>query len=102
MRLTSLAPYGIAVRTSNKGSFMGGECENVFQDTFTNISPDRHAPGKTYWPFFTTTKTVSARWDEQWKIVEFGVSVAYIVLAVPRHLIYMPDRPTHRVLPLMQ
>ncbi|KAL3478151.1 methylmalonate-semialdehyde dehydrogenase [Aspergillus californicus] len=42
-----IAPYGPAVRTSNKGSFMG----------------DRHAPGKTYWPFFTTTKTVSSRWD---------------------------------------
>ncbi|KAL5363829.1 Aldehyde/histidinol dehydrogenase [Aspergillus floccosus] len=25
---------------------------------------DRHAPGKTYWPFFTTTKTVSSRWDQ--------------------------------------
>ncbi|OJJ31348.1 hypothetical protein ASPWEDRAFT_176428 [Aspergillus wentii DTO 134E9] len=43
-----IAPYGTAVRTSNKDSFMG----------------DRHVPGKTYWPFFTTTKTVSARWDE--------------------------------------
>ncbi|KAL2821303.1 Aldehyde/histidinol dehydrogenase [Aspergillus cavernicola] len=42
-----IAPYGTAVRTSNKGSFMG----------------DRHTPGKTYWPFFTTTKTVSSRWD---------------------------------------
>ncbi|KAJ5664662.1 hypothetical protein N7462_011475, partial [Penicillium macrosclerotiorum] len=42
-----IAPYGPAIRTSNKASFMG----------------DRHAPGKTYWPFFTTTKTVSARWD---------------------------------------
>ncbi|KAJ5709929.1 methylmalonate-semialdehyde dehydrogenase [Penicillium malachiteum] len=43
-----IAPYGTAVRTSNKGSFMG----------------DRHCPGKTYWPFFTSTKTVSARWDQ--------------------------------------
>ncbi|KAJ5117201.1 hypothetical protein N7448_004143 [Penicillium atrosanguineum] len=43
-----IAPYGPAVRTSNKASFMG----------------DRHVPGKTYWPFFTTTKTVSARWDQ--------------------------------------
>ncbi|PLB36134.1 Methylmalonate-semialdehyde dehydrogenase [Aspergillus candidus] len=43
-----IAPYGPAVRTSNKDSFLG----------------DRHAPGKTYWPFFTTVKTVSARWDQ--------------------------------------
>ncbi|PKY02309.1 methylmalonate-semialdehyde dehydrogenase [Aspergillus campestris IBT 28561] len=43
-----IAPYGTAVRTSNKDSFLG----------------DRHTPGKTYWPFFTTTKTVSSRWDQ--------------------------------------
>ncbi|OJJ96280.1 hypothetical protein ASPACDRAFT_1859529 [Aspergillus aculeatus ATCC 16872] len=43
-----IAPYGTAVRTSNKDSFLG----------------DRHAPGKTYWPFFTTTKTVSSRWEQ--------------------------------------
>ncbi|PWY83599.1 methylmalonate-semialdehyde dehydrogenase [Aspergillus heteromorphus CBS 117.55] len=43
-----IAPYGTAVRTSNKDSFLG----------------DRNTPGKTYWPFFTTTKTVSSRWDQ--------------------------------------
>ncbi|KAF9887245.1 hypothetical protein FE257_010373 [Aspergillus nanangensis] len=43
-----IAPYGTAVRTSNKDSFLG----------------DRNAPGKTYWPFYTVTKTVSSRWDQ--------------------------------------
>lgn len=65
--LIFLAPYGTAVRTSNKDSFMGGEHINTFplSKYHANIyGIDRHVPGKTYWPFFTTTKTVSARWDE--------------------------------------
>lgn len=24
---------------------------------------ERNIPGRTYWPFFTMTKTVSMRWD---------------------------------------
>ncbi|RAL08495.1 methylmalonate-semialdehyde dehydrogenase [Aspergillus homomorphus CBS 101889] len=39
-----IAPYGTAVRTSNKDSFLG------------DLS--------TYWPFFTTTKIVSSRWEQ--------------------------------------
>ncbi|BDD63536.1 hypothetical protein MAP00_008414 [Monascus purpureus] len=41
-----VAPSGMFVRTSNKDSFLG----------------DMNVPGKTFWPFFTRIKTVTARW----------------------------------------
>lgn len=58
------APYGSAVRTSNKDSFLGGKSTSLCFWRGLTYGKDRHAPGKTYWPFYTVTKTVSSRWDQ--------------------------------------